>query len=385
MESTENSSQSLFREQLDFLDSMKFETSFSRVSRKRKENPIQIKYEENTSKSNLLEKSFPIKTEVTKNNSKHFPEIYDKIKEMRKDRNAAVDKYGCCCNHDTEAPKDVQDFQILVSLLISVQNRDESTAKAMERLRNFGLDAETIHKTDEEKILEILGGVNFNKTKAKNIKAAAKLIVKKYKNKVPNDWKLLLEFPGVGNKIAIIFLNKAKNMNIGIGVDTHVHRVCNRIGLVNNTKTPDHTRIELESFVPREEWTLINNWFVGFGQQICLPINPKCGGCLLNDICNEGRNRVIKVKEENKSEKESNEIQTKIEEIKVKEEEMDVNYTKQIKMNHDGFEVKEEAIEINLKKEENVDYNDMTNEVVKIEEEDLVIKKKVLINTKKSI
>jgi len=393
MESNENSSQDPLQVKLDFLDTMKFSSRTTRTTRKRKENPIEIKYEE-TTKSNLKEKIIEKETPKPINNRANFSKIYEKIKEMRKDLDAAVDEYGCHMNADTKALKDVQDFQLLVSLLISVQNRDESTAKAMERLKEFGLNAENINNTDEAKVLEVMGGVNFNKGKAKYIKAAAKLVVEKYNGKVPNDWSLLLSFPGVGNKIAIIFLNTAFNMNVGIGVDTHVHRVCNRIGLVN-TKTPDQTRVELESFIPKDEWSKINNWFVGFGQQICLPIIPKCGGCLINDICNEGRKNLSgETKEKFMEKKKVKKIETKIEEFddnstrieeseetkttvgdfEVKEEEKEVYYTKQMKMNDEEFRVKEEAIEINLKIEETGD------EVVNVEEDTMV---KKVVKTKK--
>ncbi len=272
----------VIQEKLNYLETMKFNP------KKRKENPIQIKYEE-PNKTNLKVDSQ--KTKFDANNKRNFEYIWNKIQEMREKRDSVVDVMGCHCAHDRNAPKEIRDFQLLVALIISVQNREESTYAAVQRLKQHGLNAQNIYNTDESKILEIIGGVNFNKTKAKNIKNAATLIVEKYDGVVPNKWDVLLTFPGVGNKIAVLFLNFGHGLEVGIGVDTHVHRISNRLGLVH-TKLPDQTRVELESFVPKKYWSEYNVLFVGFGQQICLPINPKCEKCLLNNICPEGKKKL---------------------------------------------------------------------------------------------
>ena len=255
---------------LEALEGMKFSGASktnTRQTKKRKDNPVEIKYEETSTKTSAKEVKYDPNT---KNNFEH---MYGLIKEMRKELNAAVDLYGCESNSDKSAPKAVQDFQTLVSLLISVQNRDESTAASMERFKAHGLTVDSINAMSEEEVLQVMGGVNFNKTKAKNIKAAARLIADNHNGIVPNDWDQLLEFPGVGNKIAVILLNTAYQKNAGIGVDTHVHRVSNRLGWAK-TKKPDETRKALEGFVPKQIWSEVNKWMVGFGQQVCQPINP---------------------------------------------------------------------------------------------------------------
>ena len=101
---------------------------------------------------------------------------------------------------------------------------------------------------------------------------------------MPEDLESILKLPGVGKKMAYLYLANACNKNEGIGVDTHVHRISNRIGLVS-TKTPEETRKELESKIPQKEWQSINKVLVGFGQTICLPLRPKCKECDASKIC----------------------------------------------------------------------------------------------------
>lgn len=321
--------QSIIQEKLDYLDTLKF-TASSRTSKKRKDNPIEIKYEEKDPTSNLKKNSQDTESQLHKDNRNNFQYIFDKVKEMRKEKNATVDTCGCHTVRDPNDPIDVQDFQLLIALIISVQNREESTHAAVGRLKEYGLSVENLYKTSEEKILEIIGGVNFNKTKARYIKKAAEIIMERYDKKVPSKWQQLLTFPGVGNKIAVLQLNIAHNMNVGIGVDTHVHRIANRLGLARS-KSPDQTRVQMEAYVPKEDWSDINQLFVGFGQQICNPITPKCHTCLLNDICPEGKKRLeyieavkrgdiqaeVKVTKKRKT--------TKNNEVKVKEEKITIS------------------------------------------------------------
>jgi len=372
---------------LNLLDSMKFTsrtTTRGINNKKRKDNPVEIKYE--TTAKGQVEYD-------PKNTKKNFGVMYDLIKEMRKEKNAAVDLYGCHTNADKGASKEVQDFQTLVSLLISVQNRDESTAAAMERFKAHGLTVQIVNNMSEDDVLKVMGGVNFNKTKAKNIKAAARLIADNHNGRVPDSWDELVAFPGVGNKIALILLNTAYNKNAGIGVDTHVHRVSNRLGWAK-TKLPDQTRVELESFVPKRLWSEVNQWMVGFGQQICQPINPKCDICLLNRLCPEGRKTVKNVKGKKKEEIEEEEDDA-FDELQVKrtkkvknnkttlesakgEKEETVTYVKKQRRNNkeEEKEVKVEAIDM----EEETKIEDVTIDEDGNEQGYTV--KKVVVNTK---
>lgn len=230
-------------------------------------------------------------------NRKDFDYVYEKIKEMRKNKNAPVDTSGCDTCADPTASKEERDFQILVALLLSVQNRDESTALAVEKFIKHGLTLEKVYQMTEEEIRQIVSNVNFNRKKARHIKQATSLIIEKYGGEIPDKLNELLAFPGIGYKIAILYLNSAHALNVGIGVDTHVHRISNRLGWVN-TKLPDKTRLELESFIPKSHWTEINHYLVGFGQQICLPISPKCQSCLLSDRCPFVQKNLAQIKNE---------------------------------------------------------------------------------------
>jgi len=366
METRNKSQQNNVHVKTDYIDCLKAANASSRTSKKRKDNPIEIKYETTTNEINL--KSDQNEVKLDKNNKNNFVYMFEKIKEMRKNLTAPVDTMGCHCCPDKKAPKDVWDFQLLVSLMLSVQTKDEATFKAMTKLKENNLTVESINKMDESKILELISGVNFNKTKAKNIKAAAKLITEKYNKKVPKDWKQLLEFPGIGNKITVLYLNIAYHMNVGIGVDTHVHRISNRVGWVN-TKLPEQTRVELEKFVPKEYWSDINHWMVGFGQETCQPINPKCEVCLLNNVCPEGKRKMRYVKKGKGEEA-------------VDMEDFVMKYTKKKKGNEVGGN-KEGKIKITVKKKDGKE--DEKNENVKNDEEEKeeTIKKTVSKNNKK--
>jgi endonuclease III len=130
--------------------------------------------------------------------------------------------------------------------------------------------------------------VGFYHTKAKHIKQASQMLIDDFNGEVPNDLQSLLKLPGVGKKMANIALASCFNNVVGIGVDVHVHRISNRLNWTSTqTKTPEKTREELESWMPRELWKEVNLLLVGFGQQICTPKLPHCGDCLnsSNGLC----------------------------------------------------------------------------------------------------
>jgi len=94
-----------------------------------------------------------------------------------------------------------------------------------------------------------------------------------------------VKLPGVGPKMAMLTMQEAWGSSVGIGVDVHVHRICNRLGWVKNTKTPEQSRKQLESWLPKDKWQPINRLMVGFGQTVCLPVHPKCAICKVNHLC----------------------------------------------------------------------------------------------------
>lgn len=118
------------------------------------------------------------------------------------------------------------------------------------------------------------------------IKKTAKILIDKYGGDIPNNVKELCDLPGVGPKMAHICMSVAWGEISGIGVDTHVHRISNRLEWMKKpTKTPEDTRKALEDWLPRELWEEVNHLLVGFGQEKCLPRFPKCGECINKSIC----------------------------------------------------------------------------------------------------
>lgn len=118
------------------------------------------------------------------------------------------------------------------------------------------------------------------------IKKTSVILLDKYGGDIPKTIKELCELPGVGPKMGHICMQIAWGEVSGIGVDTHVHRICNRLEWVKKpTKTPEGTRNELEDWLPKSLWSKINYLLVGFGQEICLPRFPKCDECLNKNIC----------------------------------------------------------------------------------------------------
>jgi len=127
----------------------------------------------------------------------------------------------------------------------------------------------------------------------KHLKKTAEILKREYDCDIPDNVKGLCKLPGVGPKMAHLCMNVAWKKQSGIGVDTHVHRISNRLGWAK-TKTPEETRKALEGWLPQSKWTEINWLLVGFGQQTCLPVGPDCAGCLNNKLCPTGLENVRK-------------------------------------------------------------------------------------------
>lgn len=174
-------------------------------------------------------------------------------------------------------------FKILIGTILSSRTRDENTTKALIRLFRKYNGAKDISKADTEDIKKEISSVGFYNVKAIRIKEVAKIIENKFQGLVPDNEKELLELPGVGRKTANCVLVYAFQKS-AIPVDTHVHRISNRLGLVN-TKTPQETEKELSKYVDKKHWIRLNSIFVRYGQNICLPLKPKCNYCNLIKMC----------------------------------------------------------------------------------------------------
>lgn len=174
-------------------------------------------------------------------------------------------------------------FKILISTILSARTRDTNTRKVTKRLFKKFSTPKEIADTDIEVLEELVYETGFFRQKAKRIKETSRIIHEKYNGEVPADFKKLTELPGVGRKTANCTLAYAFNIP-AICVDTHVHRISNRLGWVH-TKRPKDTEQALKELIPKELWVRINRLFVRFGQQICLPNHPKHDICPIEDIC----------------------------------------------------------------------------------------------------
>ena len=186
--------------------------------------------------------------------------------------------------HLDELAKKKQDpFKILISTILSARTKDSNTREATTQLFSKYKTPEQISKADTNELEKLVYKAGFYKVKAARIKEVSKIITDEYNGIVPNNFEDLIRLPGVGAKTANCVLVYAFNIP-AIPVDTHVHRISNRLGWVNSKK-PENTEKELKINIPKEQWIRINRLFVRFGQQICQPQNPKCDICPLDGVC----------------------------------------------------------------------------------------------------
>ncbi len=174
-------------------------------------------------------------------------------------------------------------FKILIGTILSARTRDENTTKVIKKLFTRFRTPQDIASADIKEIKNLIRSIGFYNVKAERIKQVSQVVVSRFAGQVPDDIDSLLGLPGVGRKTANCVLVYAFNKP-AIPVDVHVHRISNRLGIVN-TKTVKQTEIELNRMVDRRLWTKVNNTFVMYGQNVCLPIKPMCGICELKGIC----------------------------------------------------------------------------------------------------
>ena len=183
----------------------------------------------------------------------------------------------------TEIAEEKDPFKVLVSCILSLRTRDATTAKVSRELYKIADTPRKIASMNLKKLSAVIKPVNYYKTKAKRIKNISERLVREFDSSVPNDIDTLMKFKGVGRKTANIVVVYGFNSH-GIPVDTHVHRVSNRLGWVE-TNTPEKTEVELRKILPRKYWIDLNDLFVQFGQNICMPRNPKCDTCPISKYC----------------------------------------------------------------------------------------------------
>ena len=183
--------------------------------------------------------------------------------------------------HDAE---DHGPFSILIGTILSARTKDESTTRIVKDLFKVYKNAKQLANAKVKDVEKIIKSIGFYHVKAKRIIDVAKIIDSQYKGKVPDNLEKLIELPGVGRKTANCVLVYAYEKP-AIPVDIHVHRISNRLGLVQ-TKNPEETEFELMKKIPKKFWLEINDTFVMYGQNICKPISPMCNVCKIKNSCN---------------------------------------------------------------------------------------------------
>jgi endonuclease III len=180
--------------------------------------------------------------------------------------------------HYVETP-----FTVLMSCLLSLRTQDRTTYAASDRLFAIAATPQTMLSTPVKKIEKVIYPVSFYRVKAKTIHAICKELLGRFGGEVPSTIDELLTLPGVGRKTANIVVTLAFR-KAGIAVDTHVHRISNRLGYVK-TKTPDDTEMALRKKLPPRYWIVFNDLLVAYGQNLCKPISPLCSRCKIAVYC----------------------------------------------------------------------------------------------------
>jgi endonuclease-3 len=178
---------------------------------------------------------------------------------------------------------DKNSFKILISCLLSLRAKDETTERISGELFKIADTPEKIAKFPVKKLEKIIFSTGHYHKKARTLKHVSKELIKRFNSKVPDNKEDLMSIKGIGPKTANIVLNFAFNQLV-IPVDVHCHRIPNRLGWVS-TKSPEKTEKELEKILPKKYWMEFNGIFVLFGKTICVPISPKCSICPIRDYC----------------------------------------------------------------------------------------------------
>jgi len=174
-------------------------------------------------------------------------------------------------------------FELLIAVILSAQSTDKQVNKVTEKLfARYNTPAD-FAALDIETLEQYIKGVGLYHSKAQNIKTLASMIMEKYSGQVPSELEELLKLPGVGRKTANVVLAVGFKKP-GLGVDTHVHRVANRLGLVAE-KSPEKTEIALKRIIPVDWWIKAHHLLIFHGRKVCKSRKPLCSACVVNDLC----------------------------------------------------------------------------------------------------
>ena len=175
-------------------------------------------------------------------------------------------------------------FQILIATLLSARTQDATTAAASARLFARARTPRSMAKLPVSEIERLIYPVSFYRNKAEHVKACCEMLLTRFGGRVPRTLEELVMLPGVGRKTANLVLILAFRSRRNICVDTHVHRISNRLGWVE-TRTPEETEQALYEATEQRWWANINLYLVTWGQNVCRPVHPRCGDCAIAADC----------------------------------------------------------------------------------------------------
>lgn len=183
----------------------------------------------------------------------------------------------------TTALKFRNPFELLIATMLSAQCTDTQVNKVTAGLFAKHPDPRSLAELSEEELAAEIKGCGLYRSKARNIRTAVRLLLEQYGGEVPSDRDDLMKLPGVGRKTANVVAANAFGQ-AALGVDTHVYRVANRLGL-SNGKTPKQVEDQLTSIIPREKWAEAHHWLIWHGRKVCRARGPKCEICPVNNWC----------------------------------------------------------------------------------------------------
>ncbi|HEX3644477.1 MAG TPA: endonuclease III [Vicinamibacterales bacterium] len=175
-------------------------------------------------------------------------------------------------------------FEVLIATMLSAQTRDAVTAAASARLFAVARTPQAVAKLTEKQIITRIFPVSFYRNKAAHLKATCRMLVEQFDGRVPATMEELLSLPGVGRKTANLVLILSFRSRTNICVDTHVHRISNRLGWVK-TRSPEETEQALYSNTSKRWWAYLNLYLVTWGQNVCRPVYPRCPICVVRSHC----------------------------------------------------------------------------------------------------
>ena len=208
----------------------------------------------------------------------------DNVNAVMRALGRAIDKLDLPAVEKIAEESQEDPFEVLIATMLSAQTRDPVTAEASARLFRVARTPRAMAKLTEQEIERLIYPVSFYRHKATHVRETCRILVERFSGRVPDTMEELLTLPGVGRKTANLVLILSFSSRKNICVDTHVHRISNRLGWVK-TRTPEETEHALYERTRRQWWPFINLYLVTWGQNICRPVYPRCGVCAIREHC----------------------------------------------------------------------------------------------------